>query len=115
MDFIEIAVAVGVAVYAMIGGAMINAAITAPKNCLAILNAIPANMSRWLLMIGIGLSIIFPILGLVGVMPQEYGATPSVVFSLAQIGMALVLRLCDILAKIALTAQERESRSRSPR
>lgn len=102
MSLIEIAVAFGIAVYAMIGGAMINAAITAPKNCLAILNAIPANTVKWLLLAGVSISVFFPLLGLAGVIPQEYGATPSMVFSFAQIGMSLVLRLCGILAKIAL-------------
>lgn len=48
MNITEFVAAGFIAVYAMIGGAFINAAITAPENCLRVLSWIDRKHGSWL-------------------------------------------------------------------
>lgn len=105
MTIIDIAVAVLIALYAMIGGAFLNAAITAPRNCDAVLAAIYPRLRKILFWSGIFASIAYPLAGLWGLAPLTGGtfSLPGVWIALANIALMLLLRACWYVARLIPT------------
>ena len=105
MTIVDIAVTILIALYAMIGGAFLNAAITAPANCKKLLDAIWNPVRNTLFWTGILASIAYPLGEIAGVAPQTDGLfeLPGVWVALAHIALAVLLRGCHFASTTLLT------------
>lgn len=91
-----------IGLYVMVGGALLNAAFTAPANCKKFLDYLTPDHHERLAQV---LYILAPVLALIGVHRVEsgpLGGNPALWLALAHVGLFLVLVLCKKIVRIVL-------------
>ncbi|WP_148043721.1 hypothetical protein [Paracoccus methylarcula] len=111
MTATDIMITFMIALYAMIGGAFLNAAITAPDNCHRVLSEILGPIRKYLLWVGVFASVAYPLAGLAGIAPATGGvfSLPGVWIGLANIALAILLRGCWTVASTLVNRSHRRS------
>ncbi|WP_306150616.1 hypothetical protein [Roseovarius sp. MMSF_3281] len=103
MAFIDIFVAVLIAAYAMIGGAFLSAALTAPKNTLKILAAMSQHLFEFLIF-GLALVATGPITFLLGAL--SIFDNPFLWIGVAHLLLCLAFYACYVVSIILIDDSE---------